>query len=307
MLRDNGALYPYGFLRGRARALNDDLTTPAYNNIVGGAGPFDFSSLTATKTAIPIFFKVNDLDVVSETFDLTAAAFLNAVTVDELVTALTAASITGWTFSKDSTTGRIKMVNSTTDAYVQVYGIGARLMKIGQGWGIKAIKSDTFQSLSESPTMKEDTTQTVTDANNKDTEVIIPGYVKGWSGTLVDTSEDFELMELVEGGTLSTDGKTYNQPTSSSKKPMFEIETYGAYYSRGTNYEETIVAYRHSHYKMCKGSLGEKNFQAGFTTSSYAITGTEYKPKGTGVTASSGIVVKQIDAEDWSTDQFDAV
>ena len=307
MLRDNGAMYPYGFLRGRARALNDDLSTPAYNNILGGAGPFDYSSLTATITSIPIFFKVNDGAVVSETFDLAEAVDKAAVTVDELVTALTAAVITGWTFAKDVATGRIKMVNSTTGAYVQVYGIGARLMKIGQGWGVKAIKGDTFQSLSETPTMKEDTTQTVTDASLRDTEVIIPGYVKGWSGALVDTAEDFELWELVEGGTLSADGKIYNSPTSASRKPMFEIETYGAYYSKGTNYEESIVAYRHATYKMCKGSVGEKTYQAGFTTSTFNIVGTEYKPKGNGVTATSGIIVENIAPEDWSPESFDAI
>ena len=136
-LRESGAKYSYGLSRTRLRALNDDLTRAEYNNVIGGAGPFDYSSLTATITSIPINFKVNGGAVVAETFDLTAAVDKAAVTVDELVTALTAASITGWTFSKDSTTGRIKMVNSTTGAYVQVYGDGARLCRIGQGKGLK--------------------------------------------------------------------------------------------------------------------------------------------------------------------------
>jgi hypothetical protein len=304
-MRESGAKYRYGLSRLRARALNDDLSRPEYNNVIGGAGPFDFSSVTATITSIPIFLKVDDEAVVSETFDLTAAADDSAVTVDECVTALTAASITGWTFSKDVTTGRLKAVNSTTGAYVQVYGTGARLMMIGQGKGIKAIKSDTMQTFTATPTLKEDTTQTVTDANGKDTEVIIEGYQKGWSGSAVDTAEDFELIELIESGTLSVDGKTYTSPDSGTKKVVIEIETYNPVYSSGSNLEDQITGWEHKTFRMCKGTLGEHGMAAGFGVTNYTLTGVNYKPKGG--TESGPIITEMIDVEDWTPAMFDAV
>lgn len=304
--RSNGAKYSFGLKGVRIRAKNDDLSTPAYNNVIGGAGPFDFSSVTATKTAVPIYFKVNSGAVVSETFDLTAAVSLSAVTVDELVTALTAASVTGWTFSKD-TTGRIKMVNATTGADVQVYGTGARLMMIGQGKGVKWIKSDTFQSFKTTPTVKADETKTVTDANNLDTDIIIEGYTKGWTGTGVDTAEDWEMRELIESGTLSTDGLSYTKPITSTKKVVIEIETYNAVYTSGANLEDQLVKWKKETFLMAKGSVGEENKEGEFSTITYDFTGTNYKPKVTGAVETAGSTIQYLNVEDWSLDHMFAV
>ena len=307
-LRDVDAKYSYGVSRIRFRALNDDLSVATFNNVFGGAGPFDFSSLTATITSIPIMLKVNDGAVVSETFDLTAAVDKSNVTVDECVTALTAASITGWTFSKDATTGRIKAVCGTAGADVQVYGSGARLMMIGQGKGLKWIKSDTIQSFALSPTVKEDTTKTVTDGSDKDTEVIISGYKKGLTVTVTDTADDdYEMLELMEGGSISTDGLTYTDPDSSSDKVMFQIEVYNPIYSKGTNYQDQIIKWEKNEIKMCKGSVGDTTKQAEFTTPTYNITAVNYKPRTTGAVESGARVRSLVDVEDWSPEAFDEV
>ena len=45
-LRDVDAKYSYGVSRLRFRALNDDLSVATASNVIGGAGPFDFSNLT---------------------------------------------------------------------------------------------------------------------------------------------------------------------------------------------------------------------------------------------------------------------
>ena len=307
-LRDVDAKYSYGVSRLRFRALNDDLSIATASNVIGGAGPFDFSSLTATITAIPIMLKVNDGAVVSETFDLTAAVDKAAVTVDECVTALTAASISGWTFSKDVTTGRIKGVCSTSSSDVQVYGAGARLMMIGQGKGLKWIKSDTIQSFALSPTVKEDTTKTVTDGNDKDTEVIISGYKKGLSITATDTADDdYEMLELMEGGSISIDGLAYTDPDSSSDKVMFQIEVYNPIYSKGTNYQDQIIKWEKNEIKMCKGSVGDVSKTSEFTTPVYNITAVNYKPRVTGAVESGARVRSLVDVEDWTTEYFDAV
>jgi len=222
-----------------------------------------------------------------------------------LVLAINAAAVAGWTASKDVTTGRLKLVCATAGAYVQVYGVGARLCMIGQGRGVKAIKSDTIQTFNNTPTVKADTTQTITDANNKDTEVIIEGYKKGWTGNMVDTAEDFEMLELVESGTLSTDAKTYTDPTSKTKKVMFEVETYNPYYSYGTNAEDQIIAWEHKIFRAIKGSVGDTTKAAGFGTRSYALVGVNYRTAA-GV-EEGAIITDEIALASWSTEIFDAI
>ena len=308
-IREAGARYSFGLSRAIARALNDDLTRPEATGVFGGVGPFDFSSFSADYTKIPMTLKVNGLVAKAIEFDITAAVSKTAVTVAELVTAisaeLTTESITDWTFSKDSTTNRIKAVNSTANAYVQVYGAGARVMKFGQGKGVKAIKSNTFQTMNATPTLKENTTHTTTDANDKDTEVIKDGYTKGWSGSIVDTAEDFELMELAESGVLSADGKKYTAPISSTKKVMFEIETWNPLYGQGTNAEDQIVGWEHKRFRAVKGTLGENTKQAGFGTFTYTLTGVAYK---TAAGVEEGCIDTEIlDFEDWSPEVFDAM
>lgn len=307
-MRESGAEYSYGLSRTLIRALNDDLTRPEAAGVFGGVGPFDFTAFSSDYTKVPMTLKAGAAAATPIEIDLTAALNKAAVTVAELVTAITDAladaSITTWTFSKDSTTNRLKAVCSVANAYVQVYGAGARVMRFGQGKGVKAIKSNTLQTLSNSPTLKEDTTHTITDANDKDTEIIKEGYTKGWTGSIVDTAEDFEIMELVEGGVLSADGKTYSAPISTTKKVMFEIETWNPLYKAGTNAEDQIAAWEHKKYRAIKGALGENTKQADFGTFTYNLTGVAYKTAA-GVEESC-IVTEKIDFEDWSPAIFDS-
>lgn len=307
-LRSVDAKYSYGVSCIRFRALNDDLSVATATNVIGGAGPFDFSSVSATKSAVPIMLKINDDAVVSDIIDLTAAVDIGAVTVDEFVTAFTGASITSWTASKDSTTGRLKLVCGTSGADVQVYGTAARLAKIGQGRGLKWIKSDTIQSCAITPIAKEDATKTVTDSNDKDTEVIISGYKKGLTITVTDTADDdFELLELVEGGLISVDGNAYTDPDSETTKVVFQIEVYNPIYSKGTNTEDQIIKWEKNEIKMCMGSVGDVTKQAEFTTPTYNITAVNYKPRVTGAVESGARVRTLLDVEDWNPEMLDAI
>jgi len=306
-LRENGARYVYGLSRLRVRALNDDLTSPSASNMIGGAGPFNFSSAVAPG-AVTGFVKVDGGATQSFTIDLEDAGInIAAVTVAQWVTAmnagLTAASITGFTASAQAVTGRAKLVHAT-GVYVQFWGEAAKLAMFGQGKGLKAVACDTMQSFSESPTMKEDETKAITDANGKDVEVIIEGYKKGWTGSMVDTAEDFELMELIESGTIDAAG-AYHDPDSSTKKIMVEIEVYNPIYGYGTNDEDQIVAWRHMKYLKAKGSVGENSLSADFGTKTYNLTGVNYKDAA-GV-ESGAIVREDLALTAWSPETFDAM
>lgn len=306
-LRDVDAKYSFGVSRIRFRALNDDLSVASAANVIGGAGPFDFSSVSATKSAVPILLKANDGALIDETLDLTAAVDITKVTVDEWVTAFTGAGIAGWTASKD-TTGRLKLVCGTAGADVQVYGAAARLAKIGQGRGLKWVKSDTVQSVAMAANVKEDTSKTTIDGNSKETEVVISGYKKGLNITITDTADDdYELLELIEGGEISVDGVSYTEPNSSSTKVVFQIELYNPIYSKGTNNDDQIIKWEKNEVKMCKGSVGDITKTSEFTTPVYNITAVNYKPRIAGAVESGARVRSLIDVEDWSPEMLDAI
>lgn len=304
-LRENGARYVYGLSRLRVRALNDDLTSPAADNMIGGAGPFNFSGAVSLG-AVTGYLKKDNGATQSFTIDLDDVGITPAaVTVDQWVTAmaagLTAAGITGYTASKASTTNRAKLV-SATGTYVQFWGEAAKFAMFGQGKGLKAVACDTMQNFSESPTMKDDETKVITDANGKDTEVIKEGYKKGWTGSAVDSAEDYELMELIESGTIDAAG-AYHDPDSSTKKIMVEVEVYNPIYGYGTNDEDQIVAWRHMKYLKAKGSVGENSLSSEFGTKTYNLTGVNYKDAA-GV--ESGAVIREdLLITAWSPEYFD--
>jgi hypothetical protein len=304
-LRESGARYKYGLSRLRIRAKNDDLTIPTPSNMVGGAGPFDFSSASAP-AKVPFTVKIDGNAAVSGTIDLSADT-ISAITVAQWVTAmtagLTAAGLETVTASKDATTGRAKLASST-GAYVQFYGLAASLARFGQGRGLKAVKSDTAKSLAVTPKVKDDTTETVTDANLKDTEVIVSGYKKGWTGTLTDTVEDFEMMELLESGTIDSSG-AYTDPDSSTVKVEVEIETWNPLYAAGTNTEDEIVGWQHEHFMAVKGSVGDETKQAGFIEKKYTLVGTNYKDASGNETGA--IVRERLAVTAWDPDAFDAI
>jgi hypothetical protein len=311
-MRDSGARYNFGLSRLRIRARNDDQTIPTPANMIGGAGPFDFSG-AAAPAAVTAFIKKNGEAVKSFTIDLDDAGItIGAVTVDQLVSAITAGlaaatpAITGYAASKVAATGRAKFVLSSPASgdYVQVWGEAFELAMFGQGKGLKAVCSDTAQTINFAPDVKADTRQTVTDANMKDTEVIIEGYKKGWTGKLVDTVEDFEMMELVESGSIDTDG-SYLEPDSSTKKVSFEIETYNPIYQRGTNLEDEIVGWEHIHALSVKGSVGEDALAGGHRVKTYDLVGVNYKDAA-GV-ESGARKISQLALTAWSPKIFDAM
>ena len=70
MLKVDGK-YNFGIVFARIMALNDDLTIPENDMIVGGAGPFDFSGVSAI-AAVPLKVKLDNAAVQSLTVDLSA-------------------------------------------------------------------------------------------------------------------------------------------------------------------------------------------------------------------------------------------
>jgi hypothetical protein len=275
------------------------ISTPI--RVVGGIGPFDFSA-ASVPAAVPIKWKIDNGAELSDDVDITDAVDDAAVTVDELITAITAAPFTGLTASKEAVTGRFKLAITVPGAAVhfQVYGEFANIVGIGQGFGCEFIRSDTMKSFQETPSVKASETLTTTDANGKDTEVITDGYRKGFTGTLVDTAIDAKLKALMEGGHYDETTKIYEAPTIDDTAPTFWMEVYSAIYHEGTNKEPDLVGYVKKLYRSCKGAIGQMQHQRGWADGNYTVVGTTYKD-------STGALLGDIQETELTVAQYEAL
>ena len=274
------AIFGFGLHYVRMFALNDDNTTPTPTNIIGGVGPFDMSA--ATIAAVPITIKIDGADAVEVEVDLSTAAEPGAVTAAEVVTAVTTAfsaevPAVEITASVDETTSRLKFVADGAGVIaLQVYGELAELSRIGQGFGIKYLTSDTIRTMTETANRKAGETIATTDAWGVDTTVVTDGYYKGFSAPIVDTAEDWEMFALCEGLHLNASGGM-SSPTSETIRPMIGANAFYGKYLQGENRENELVGYREIDYKFCKGMGGDKTHERGFSDSTYTLEGTTHR------------------------------
>ena len=286
------AKFVFGISRIRFRALNDDQTRikrvldkdGSYNagtgngRIIGGTGPFDFSG-AAAPSAIPLSIKFDNGAVETVNVDLFGhVADISAVTVVELVARINVAAPTDMIASKEAVTLRLLLNFTGTDDpdYIQVYGECAELALIGQGLGQQFIKSNTIKSFAETPTKKDDETISTEPATGGSVDVIIDGYKKGFTAKMVDTAEDFLLMQLLENGEIDSDG-IYHDPHSETIKKYFEIEIFNPVYDEGPNKSSEISEYEMSVYQTCSGSVGGSTKEKAFLSKEYDIAGTNYE------------------------------
>ena len=262
----------------RVTPLNDDLSQPSKDSVLGGIGPFDFSGVAAIAT-VPLITKIDGGAAETVQVNLTAAVDQSAVTVAEMVTAITTAAPTDVTASADATTGRLKLVFAS-GGVVQAYGEAAELGLIGLGQGLRVISSDTFKSFTDTPTNKDSETFANTTVNGTDIEVQSDGFRKGTAGNFVDTAMDYLLRAMIEGGSIDSVTGKYSVPTSLSKKIYFKIEVFWAKYSVGTSLEEAVVGYTQQTIYNCVGSYGDKTRERGMTDTTYSYIATPYKIAG---------------------------
>lgn len=282
MADKQSAIYGYGLDWVRFFALNDDNTLPSNDNIVGGKGPFNFGGVD-TIGAVPITVKIDDADAITVEVDLTAAAIQTAVTVAEIVTALTTAfaaedPAVEITAEDHATSGRLVLAddNAATGLVLQVYGELAELCMIGQGFGVKYLKSDTVRSMTETAVRKAGETIATTDAWGVDTTVVTDGYYKGFTAPVVDTAEDWEIFALCEGLIINESGGI-SSPTAETKRPMIGIELFYRKYLQGENRESELVGYRQVVYPYCKGLGGDATHERAFADSTYNLEGMTHR------------------------------
>jgi len=288
MSKKEDARYDFSLCDVLITPLNDDLTQPTTTNIIGGVGPFDFSGV-ADDTQVPFISKIDTTAAETVLVDVSGAADTSAVTVAELFAAINLATPTDLTASAEAVTGRLKIAYSGagSPSRVQVYGEAATLGMIGQGKGVRIVYSNTMQSFSDTPNLKDEETFTTTDAKGVDTEVISDGYRKGTGGTLTDTAMDYLLRSIVEGGVYDETAETYSAPTSMTDKIYFKIELYSGQYEVGTNKVGDLVGYIKTEIFSCKGTFGDRTRERGFVNSVYNYTATSPRDSSGNLTADS--------------------
>lgn len=279
--------FEFGVEFARVCPLNDDLSlpTPDYDpattigGVIGGAGPFDFSGY-ATPAAVPLTIKFDNGAEETVNVNLDEVADIEAVTVAELVAAITLAGPTDVTASLIVATGRLLFEYTGTDVviFMQVYGALAIGAEIGQGYGIQYLLFDTLKSFVTTPRMKDSETIATTDARGRDTEIITDEYRKGFQAAMIDTAQDWYLLALIEGGYNDPD-EGYEAPTSESKKAYFFIDLFTRDYNEGENLESALEGYFHYLFRKCKGIVGDLNHERGWADGNYTITGTSYLEK----------------------------
>jgi hypothetical protein len=284
MLRVNGE-YILGIPFIRFLPLNPDLHDPCKIageteiRIVGGIGPFDFSD-EADRAAIPLTIKFDNNDAETVLVDLTAVADIAAVTVAELVLAITTAGPTDIDVSIEAVTGRILFQYNGTETepnYIQIYGACAEIAKLGQGLGVRFLHCDTMESFNDVPVIKDSERIAVVDARGKETVMITDSYRQGATIEQIDTAYDLNLRQLLEGGHINPDNGAYEVPTSEDQKIYFLIEAFVPFYNEGENLEANIAGWYKKTYRKCVAEFKGINHQRDWGKPPYTINVTPYR------------------------------
>lgn len=283
---------------------NADGSLPTPAKLLGGVGPFDYSGLTPA--AVPMKIKIDSGAVESISLDLSGAVSTSAVTVAELFAAINTATPTDITASADVATGRIMIAHDTPSSvsYLQVYDDAATVAGFGYGKGARIAYVNTQQSLTASPTRKDDETISATDSTGNDTEIISKGYKKGSTGTLVDVADDWFLKSVIDGGTYDATAETYEAPNPDSTDSYFVLEYVVGEYGEGTNLENEIVGYKKTIIRNCSGYMGDETIDRNITIRTYNWTATNYKVSGVYV---SDMGDSKLDASEYATADFSGV
>jgi hypothetical protein len=264
----------------RAMRLNPDGTIPTASRFLGFAGTVDVSSLTLSAGSLTI--KI-DGTVETKTVDFSGAVSSSAVTVAEAVTALTTAAFTGITWSADSATGRLKGVSSSGD-YVQVYNAVAPLLDFGQslsfgGQGLVFIKCfDNSKSYTVAKSLKDKEEIESESADGTLNTMVLGARLKGADISITQRDEDFDLVELIEGGTYDRTNNTYDPLTSdNSEHPTFFMEFYAPKYTSGTKKLPDVSSYRKLLVRSCQGITGDESADTKtWVEYPFSINATEY-------------------------------
>ena len=250
-----------GFRMGRN---NPDGTKPTALRFLGFTGTADLSAVL-TLLAADLTIKI---DGVSQTETVT---FLStSVTVAQAVTALTGVFTTpAITFSLDTDTQRLKG-SCATGAYVQVTGELASALDFGQGIefpcnGAEIIK--VFDDRVASITLPKDikAPEKIEQEGSKGTvdSVQLNQKLLGINPVMNINDDNYDLLEVIEGGTFDRTAITYTPPLSDQQtSPSFWIEIFSPLVRKGAQKFSDSPCEEMLSIPSCMGAEGDVGIEA---------------------------------------------
>jgi hypothetical protein len=309
MAIDKQELGDFSIQGARLQRLNPDGTQPLPSNTLSGVGPFDLSGLTASAGDLTI--KIDNGTPETNSVDFAGAVDINAVTPAEAVTALTAASFTDITFSATSD-DRVKIAYSGagTPSKMQVYDELVGYMDIGKSGisglsvlGTQILKAFTSTvSLARAKNIKAGEEIELEAGDGSLYTVITDDIMKGENPVLNLAKNDFEMKELIQGGSFDATNVVYTPPTTDqTEQPRFSMETFVPEYQKGTNKRSDLVGYLKTTHYSCVGIEGDISNEAkAWAQFAYNLKSTEW-------TDLTGAKKAAYDETKLTTAEFDAL
>jgi hypothetical protein len=300
----NNAQYVFGPSMAKFIPKNPDgsiaLPYPGKAKVISfsGLGPFDFSG-ASVPAAVPLTIKINNTEE-TKTIDISLVGDQAAVTVAELMAAITTAAFTGVTAIVDGR-GYGAIENAAGDAevdYLQVYNEAALLSEFGNGYGSKFITLDTQQTMSLAPVNVDDENIEVIDSNGKKTAIITPGYREGVTASLIDTAVDNELKALLTGGSYDPVSKVFLAPLPDDFRTLMSIEVTNKMYLKDTNQADDYIGVKLTRaFNMSSKEDSTGDGGRTFQTPNFSFTGTPYTEPETSVKVSDSMTKDYTAAE----------
>ena len=269
----------------RVKRSNPDGTVPTATRFVGFANTADLSDvLDDTLDTADLTIKIDNGTAQTETVDLTAAVDKTAVTVDEAKTALTAADFTGITWSKEAGTGRL-MGTHATGKEIAVTGPLAAALDFGQGIahggnGLEFIKGFNDRTMSIGMTKNKKDKEEIDQEGAKGgiTRMLISAKLLGQTLAIAMKDKDYEMLELIQGGTFDRESGRYTPPPSTRlESPLFFIDVFSPIYGEGENKMENMSGYEQLRFLSCTGMEGDVPVEAkAWANYAYDVEASEY-------------------------------
>ena len=271
----------------RVKRSNPDGTVPTATRFVGFANTVDLSAvLDDSLYTADLTIKIDNGTAEKKTVNLSAAVDKTAVTVDEVVTALTAA-FTGITWSKEEGTGRLKGTHAT-GTEIAVTGPLAAALDFGQGIahggnGLEFIKGFDDRTMSIGMTKNKKDKEEIDQEGAKGgiTRMLISAKLLGQTLAIAMKDKDYELLELIQGGTFNrTTGRYTPPPSTRLESPLFFIDVFSPIYGEGENKMENMSGYEQIRFLSCTGMEGDVPVEAkAWANYSYDVEASEYTDK----------------------------
>jgi hypothetical protein len=292
---------------------NPDGTPATPSRILGFYGTVDLSSIGATNARLGV--KIDNGVEEINTVDWAAAVDPTAVTVAEMVTAITNAAFTNITVSQDTYTDRLLIVHDTPASvdFLQVFSVDtdptfAALLDFGQGQdfgGNGIVFFEAFDNLKTVALPKNIKAKEEIETESGDgtiISVILNAIIKGYTPVLTMTDDDYYIKEVVQGGTWAPLTNEYTPPLSSvTTSPIFSIYYFGPQYGKGTNQRGTKAGY------LMKKIYSVTGLEADESHETKTLKETAYNCDATEWTDECGVRQPFYTDKIYTTDEFDAL